>query len=450
MPSGEIAESTRAQSGLSRFLVVWAGQMVSAIGSGLSAFTLGVFAFHATGLATSYALIVLWSFLPQFLLSPIGGVLADRFDRRLLIVIGDLGGAAGIFFIFLAMALRHLQLWQIDLGVAITSTFVAVHAPAYKASVSDLLPPDDYAKASGLVQLAGSAQFLLSPLIAGILMGFLNIRYILLIDIATYLFANLTVLVVRRRMAPFASVETASRFIDDLREGFHSTIADQGIRWLIGITALVLFCIGLLQALLGPMLLSFSSARTLGITQSVCAIGMLISSLLIGAVGAKRHLVAILSCSLALMGVFFSCLGLTTHILLFVIPGFCFFFVIPFANMTIDLLIRNNIDNRRQGRVWSFVSLITYSGAIAAYLMAGFLADRVFNPLFLPHGLLAHSLPARLVGAGPGRGIAFMFVLSGIAVATLALFVFRSRQIRRLEVNALAAISDSRSIPVGH
>jgi MFS family permease len=429
--------SARARRDFSQFLIVWVGQLVSAIGSGLSAFTLGVYAFRTTGLATSYALIVLCGFLPSFLLKPIGGVLADRLDRRLLIVAGDLGAAAGLLFILVMMSVGTIQLWQIYLGVAISSVFVAVHAPAYKASISDLLPPDDYARASGLIQLAGSAQFLLSPLIAGILMGLLSIKYILIIDIITYIAAIITVIVVRRKMVPFTARPDASRFLDELREGFQSTVTHKGIRSLIGITALVLFYIGLLQTLFGPMVLSFTDVRTLGVAQSVCAIGMLFSSILIGIVEWKKNFVAVLACSLGLMGLFFSFLGLSTNIILLVIPGFFFFFAIPFVNSSIDVLIRNNIDNSKQGRVWSFVSVITYSGAVVAYGAGGVLADRVFNPLFLAHGIFADSLLGRLVGIGPGRGIAFMFVVSGLSVLILAFFVFRSKDIKGLEPQPL-------------
>jgi MFS transporter, DHA3 family, macrolide efflux protein len=425
--------STQPNRDFHRFLIVWAGQMVSAIGTGLSAFTLGVYAFRTTGLATSYALIVLFGVLPSFLLKPIGGVLADHFDRRLLIVISDLGGAAGLVFILFIMSAGHIRLWQIDLGVAMTSVFAALRDPAYKASISDFLSPDDYAKASGLVHLAGSAQFLVSPLIAGILIGFFDIKYILTIDIGTYALAIVTVMVVRRKMVAFMAKPMEGRFIDELREGFQATVANKGIRWLIGITALVLFYIGLLQALFAPMVLEFTDVRKLGISQSVCAIGMLVSSLLIGVAGGKSNFVAILAGSLGLMGLFFSFLGLSTNIFLLIIPGFFFFFVIPFVNSSIDVLIRNNIDNSQQGRVWSFVSVITYSGAVLSYFVAGFLADHVFNPLFLPHGIFADSILGRLVGIGPGRGIAFMFVMSGLAVVTLAFFVFRSKEIKGLE-----------------
>ncbi len=416
----------------STFLIVWAGQMVSAIGSGLTAFSLGVYAFQTAGTATSYAMMILFAFLPSFLLNPVGGVLADRFDRRLLIIIGDLGAAGGLLFILAMMTFGTIQLWQIYLGVAISSVFVAVHAPSYKASVSDLVPAELYAKASGLIQLAGAAQFLIAPLIAGILMGYMDIKYILVIDIFTFLVAIIAVSVVRRKTTAFLEKMDKQKFFDELKEGFMVTVTHKGVLSLIGITGLILFYIGLLQTLFGPMVLSFTDAKTLGIALSSCAIGMLASSFLIGVFGQKKNQVTMLALFLGLMGIFFALMGISTNIILIVIPGFLFFCTIPFVNTSIEVLIRNNIDNAVQGRVWSFVSVITYLGSVLAYLTAGFLADQVFNPMFRANGMLADSF-GQLVGTGPGRGIGFLFFISGLCVTLLALLVFRSRKIRALE-----------------
>lgn len=414
-----------------KFLIVWSGQMVSAVGSGLTAFSLGVYAFQKTGTASSYALMILFAFLPAFLLNPVGGVLADRFDRRLLIIIGDLGAAAGLLFILAMMSFGAVELWQIYLGVAISSIFVAVHTPAYKASVSDLVSPEQYAKASGLIQLAGAAQFLVAPLIAGILMGYMEIKYILVIDVCTFLVAIAAVSFVRRKSSVVAEKAVKQQFFDELKEGFKATVAHKGVFSLIGITALILFYIGLLQTLFGPMVLAFADAKTLGIALSSCAVGMLVSSFFIGAFGQKSR-VTVLSFFLGLMGIFFALMGISTNIALVVIPGFLFFFTLPFVNTSIEVLIRNNIDNAVQGRVWSFVSVITYLGSVLAYLCAGFLADHIFNPMFQTNGILTDSF-GQLIGIGPGRGIGFMFFCSGLCVALLAIAVFRSGKIRALE-----------------
>lgn len=127
------------------------------IGSGLTMFSLGVYVYQQTHSVSSYTFILFCVFLPPFILRPFGGILADRHDRCLMMLIGDLGATLGLLFILFMMLSGHIQLWQIYLGIAISSTFSAFQEPAYKALVTDFIPKDQYAKASGLMQLTGSA-----------------------------------------------------------------------------------------------------------------------------------------------------------------------------------------------------------------------------------------------------------------------------------------------------
>jgi MFS family permease len=73
------------------FFTMWLGQMVSITGSNMSGFALGIYAFPQTGSPTQFALISLANVLPRALLSPVAGVLADRLDRRRLMLLADLG-----------------------------------------------------------------------------------------------------------------------------------------------------------------------------------------------------------------------------------------------------------------------------------------------------------------------------------------------------------------------
>ena len=86
-----------------RFLLLWAGELVSSVGSGLTGFGLGVYVFRMTGRASDMALVSLLAFLPSLLLSVSAGVLADRYDRRLLMMAGDGLSALGILYIFFCM-----------------------------------------------------------------------------------------------------------------------------------------------------------------------------------------------------------------------------------------------------------------------------------------------------------------------------------------------------------
>jgi MFS family permease len=139
-----------------------------------------------------------------------------------------------------------------------------------------------------------------------------------------------------------------------------------------------------------------------------------------------------LALSLFLSGLFFAGIGLSTNILGVTVAGFLFFATLPFINTSIEVLIRKNIDNRQQGRVWSIISMITYLGSIIAFTVAGFLADHIFNPLLVADGLLAETVGG-IVGVGAGRGIAFMFLISGCMISLIAGLIWRNAAIKDLE-----------------
>jgi len=426
---------TRPGTGYSSFLLIWLGQFVSLIGTGLTVFSLGVYVYQKTAAASSYVLILLCFFLPPFLLKPWGGILADRYDRRMMMIIGDLGSSLGLLFIFVMMLKGNIELWHIYAGIAVSSVFCAFQEPAYQALITDLLPEERYARGSGLVQLAHSAQYLISPFLAGMLISVMDIEYIFLIDISTLFLAGSVVLWTRKISAAPAPKNAGKNFLAEFREGFRSFSTNRGVVNLVLTIMVVLFFVGLLQSLLIPMLLDLAPAKTVGISQSVCASGMLLGSLFLGIFGGIKSLVKTLSVSLFVAGVFFAGLGLSTGIVLISLAGFLFFASLPFINTSIEVLVRKNIDNETQGRVWSIISMVSYLGSLTAFALAGFLADRVFNPLLEPGGTLAETA-GLVVGTGKGRGIALLFVISGVMISAIALGIGRNHHIKGLEETA--------------
>jgi len=414
------------------FLIIWLGQLMSAIGSGLTAFALGVFVFQKTQSATSFSLIILFSFLPSLILLPFGGVLADRFDRKKMMIIGDAGAITGLLFILLVMLSGSIELWQIYIGVAMSSVFAAIQSPAYKAAVSDLVSAELYSQASGLIQIAGSAQYLISPIIAGFLISVFDIKLVLIIDIITFLMAVVAVFMIKKQDAAPQKHES-HEFFHDMADSYRYLLAQQGVLWLVILTSMVCFYIGLLQSLFGPMMLTLTNSKTLGIALSVSASGMLVSSMFIGIFGIGKSKVFILSLSLALAGLFYALMGLFTTVVLIIICCFLFFSTLPFVNTSVEVLIRSNVDNEKQGRIWSMVSAISQVGYILAFGSAGFLADHLFNPLFYADGALSQTI-GQIIGTGQGRGIGFLFVISGLLVSILALIIGRVNKIGALEL----------------
>ena len=134
-----------------KFLLLWAGELVSSIGGGLTSFGLGIYIFQKTGNASGMAFMTLLAFLPGLLLKVPAGVLADRYDRRLLMMIGDGFSGLGVLYILICMMNGGASVWQIYLGVIISSVFSALLEPAYTATITDLLTKEQYSKANGLV-----------------------------------------------------------------------------------------------------------------------------------------------------------------------------------------------------------------------------------------------------------------------------------------------------------
>lgn len=423
---------TQVNKSFGYFMVLWAGEWISSIGSGLTAFVLGIYVYQMTGTASSVAMVTLCAFLPTIILGPVGGVLADRFDRRLMMIIGDLFSAFGLVFVLIVMLLGEPALWQIYAGVTFSSVFVSLLEPAYKATITDLLTEEQFAKASGLVQLAGASKYLLSPIIAGILLTIMDVKNILIIDIATFFITLLTVFFVKRNLRVIQKTKIKLRIIKDLKNGWDTLIASKGVLQLTVILSVITFYMGLLQTLFTPMLLPYMNPKTLGTIMSLSASGMLIGSLLIGIFNMKSSYLRVLTIGLGFAGIFFSLLGITTNIYLLSVTGFMFFAALPFINTSADVMIRKKIPSEAQGRAWGIIGILSQLGYVASYAVGGTLADNVFNPLLREGGLLTPTF-GNFFGIGEGRGTGLMFIVSGLLIVILSLIIPHIKSIRALE-----------------
>lgn len=430
-PAEEARSEAEVARGMRSFMVIWGAQLVARIGNGLTAFGLSVHVYQQTGLSASVAAVTMAAFLPGVLLAPLGGVLADRFDRRLLMIAGDAMSALGLVALLLAFRGGFDGVVVVCVCVAFSSVFTSVMDPAYRATVTDLLTPKQYARAGGLVQFASASQYLVSPALAGLLMAWFGIEVVLLIDIATMAVTTLCMAVVWRTIRSVK--RTAERgFWADLRSGVAFLAGHRGITVLMLLVTLVTFCMGFLQTLLTPMLLDLSSEEVLGVVRSVAAVGMVVSSLAIGIFGMGGRHRAYMATGLALGGVVVALMGATVNVLLIGVLAFVFFMTLPPLNTSIEVMVRSAIPNETQGKVWGLVGLVSQLGYIVAYGVSGVLADSVFNPLLTGDGALADGL-GRVIGVGESRGIGLMFVIVGALMILTALAIPRMGSVRELE-----------------
>ena len=409
-----------------KFLLLWSGDLISQIGGGLTSFGLGVYIFNQTGSAAQMALVTLLGFLPTLLLSVPAGVLADMFDRRLLMMIGDGCSALGILYILITMMTGEASHWQICLGVFISSFFSSLLEPSYRATVTDMLSEEEYTKANGLTSLSGSARYLVSPLIAGLLLGAFDIKLLLIIDICTFFITLATTAFVKKSIAS-KKIEKKEGFFAILLEGWKGVFSRKGVLLLIMVSALISMFIGVIQILSEPLLLSFTDSKTLGISETVCALGMLVTALITGIVGIHKHHSVILSLSLVLAGVFMVGFSFKENVILVCFFGFLFFAMLPFANSCLDYLARTNIPNELQGRVWGFIGFISQLGYIPAYAFSGVLADSL----------------GKIHNMGVGRGSARVIAISGIMLIAVSSLILFSKKIRNLEKGSELSVKEN-------
>ncbi|MBP3234407.1 MAG: MFS transporter [Eubacterium sp.] len=404
------------KSNYKKFLLLWSGEFISSIGGGLTSFGLSVYVFQKTGSAASTALVALLAFLPVLLLSPIAGVLADRYDRCLLMMLGDGMSGAGLIYILICMFTGEARLYQICTGVLISAVFSSLLEPSYRATVTDMLTEDEYSKASGMMSLAGSARYLISPMLAGILLGVSDVKLLLIIDICTFVLTVICTAIVRKSRLS-KHTKTNESFIESFKVGWRAITEKKGIFMLIVISSVITCFMGAVQILVEPMILDFESSKVLGISETVCASGMLCSSIIIGIVGIKKNFTRVLSISLTMCGLAMIGFGFKENIRLICGFGFMFFFMLPFANNCLDYMTRTNIEATKQGRAWGLISFLSQIGYVFAYGGAGLLADKI----------------AEIRHVGVGRGAAMVIMISGALLSVMALSILRFKSIRELE-----------------
>ena len=404
------------KSNFSKFILLWAGELISGVGGGLTSFGLGVYVFQKTGSAASMALVTLLAFLPTLLFSVPAGVLADRYDRRLLMMIGDGCSALGIFYILVCMRSGEAALYQICIGVFVSAVFSALLEPAYRATVTDLLTKEEYSRAGGMVSIAGSARYLISPVLAGALLAVSDMRLLLLIDICTFFPTVIGAAVVRKEIAVKEKAGEES-FIESFRQGWRAVTGRRGILILITVSALITFFMGTFQILAQPVILNFADSTVLGIGETVCACGMVVSGLFLGVKGIKSGHARILSVSLLIAGIGMAGFGVRENIFCACGFGFIFFAMLPFANNCLDYLIRRNIPDALQGRAWGLIGFISQIGYVAAYGLAGAAADKA----------------AEKFRVSVGRGATGIVMAAGALLGPTAFFLYFVKSVRALE-----------------
>ena len=417
------------------FTIVWIGQVFSLLGTSMTSFALAIWAWQISGRATTLALISFFSFAPTVLVSPFAGVLVDRWNRKLTMMLSDLAAGLSTVATLSLFALGRLQIWHLFVTGAFTGAFQAFQFPAYSAAVTMMIPKQQYARASGMLSMAQFASGVFAPIVAALLIDVIGIGGIMTVDLISLLVAILFLLLVRIPELDATKRQGQMNILKESAYGFQYIYKRSS---LLGLQLVLFFCnlfSGVTYTLLNPMILSRTDNDkiVLGSVQSAGAIGGVAGGLLLSVWGGpKRKVHGILIGMLlsSLLGQLLLGLGRTMHV--WALASFLSVFFIPIINGSNQAIWQSKVPPDVQGRVFATRRLIAQMTTPAAMLLSGALADNFFEPAMRLRGGLDVTL-GWLVGTGPGAGIALMNVVAGVLGVVVSVGSYAFHMIRKAE-----------------
>jgi hypothetical protein len=443
MKQRQQVESGAGTSSFRIFFLIWFGQLISQLGSGLTGFALGVWVYQQTNSVTQLTLISFFGGLAFVVFSPIAGVLVDRWDRRMALIVSEAGATLLPLGLALLIAIGYTPIWAVYLIVAVSALFRSFQFPAFAAATTLIVPKAQLGRASGLVQLALGVSQLLSPVLAGVLMGLIYLEGVFIVDIVTFVISIATLMLVRIPRPTPSATAGAERgsLLTELSFGWRYIVARPGLLGLLLFFAASNFLMSTVVVLSTPLILSFASPAVLGTVLSVAGCGLLLGSTVMSIWGGPKRRVYGVFGAMALSALSIIVAGLTLSAWLIGAAAFFFSAGLPILAASSQAIWQRKIPADIQGRVFATRTMIAQGSMPLAYLVSGPLVDRVFTPLLVEGGPLAGSV-GRVIGVGPVRGIGLLFIIMGLLSLVSIVLGYLYPPLRRVEEDLPDAIPD--------
>ena len=416
-------------TGMFGFTLVWLGQLVSVLTTNMTAFALTIWVFEMTGSVTALGLMQVFFITPYLLITPFAGVMVDRHNRKLMMMISDLVAGLATISILVLQSMGALHVWQLYAAAIFQGLGNAFQWPAYSATISLMVPKEKYGRANGMMSLIDSGPGVLAPLMAGALLPVIGLTGILSLDVVTFILA-ITVLFFVYIPQPPRTQEGAQSQGNMFREaafGFKYIFARPS---LLGLQLVFFFgnlCMGIAFTVLAPMILLRTGNDTvsLGLVQSAGAIGGVVGGIAMSLWGGFKRRVHGVLAGWMISSFFASLIGLSVWLPVWIGAMALSSLFGPLINGSNQAIWQSKVSPDMQGRVFSARTLIAWLPNPIAPLIAGILADYVLEPAMSTPGGLPLSLGG-LIPPGPGAGMGlliFLGSLGGILAGLTGYFV---------------------------
>ena len=428
-------EKSTRPTGMFGFTMVWLGQIISVLATNMSAFALTIWVFEKTGSATALAWVQVFFITPLLIISPFAGVMVDKHNRKLMMMMSDLTAGLGTIAILVLQAFGILEVGHLYAAAVLQGLGNAFQWPAYSAAISTMISKEQYGRANGMMSLIEMGPGILAPMLAGALLPVIRLTGILSLDVVTFVLA-ISILFFVHIPQPARTAEGAQGQGTIFKEavyGFRYIFARPS---LLGLQLVFFFgnlCTGIAYILVAPMILlrTGNDSVSLGLVQSAGAIGGVVGGVAMSAWGGFTRRVHGVLAGWMMSGFFFSLMGMGTSLSLWMAASVLSTILVPLINGSNQAIWQAKVAPDVQGRVFSARRMIAWIPNTVSPLIAGMLGDYALEPAMRTSTSSLVPLFGWLVPPGPGAGMGLLIVfgsLGGLLAGLVGYFIHPIRQ----------------------
>ncbi len=375
-------ETTATGQTFRRYIFFWSGQLFSLLGSSIVQIVLVYWIFFETGSLTIVSLASFFSFLPQFILGPLAGVFADRWNRKALIGLSDFCQALTTLSLIILFFFNIRQVWLIIFINSIRGVFQAFHWPVVSAIIPLMIPKKNLSRMNGVNYFFTGLVNTMGPIIAGILLLLFPLDQILWVDILTFLIAITPLLLIK--IPPILKKNLPKHkksYFKELKVGFKAIKVVPGLLTLLFVATILNFLGNPFNTLMIPYVSGThsGSVENLAIVLASIQAGMFVGAIIvvIKKVWNKKPLIIFTGILIGEVGHLILALAPPQNFLMISIGGFMFAFIVPFVNTMFLTILQTVIPPDKQGRVMSNVITIVTLVSPISMLISGPIAELI-------------------------------------------------------------------------
>lgn len=423
------------QYSLRTFYIIILTQTFSLVGSRMSSLAIGIKVFDDTGKATPLALVALFNLIPNLLFVNIAGVIADRWDRKRLMMLSDAGQALGTVLLFISFASGSFQLWHLYTVAILQSIAGVFQGPAFMSSITMLVPDKHRDRANAIMQMSNPAANIVAPILTGLLFAMIGVTGVISIDLLTFLvaIAVMSVITIPHPEKTAEGQQHKGSMRQEVQVGFKFLWSRRMLFYLLLHAMLLNFLFNMAGIYGTPYILTITGSKAaLGTLLAIEGIAMVSGGIVFSAWGGTKVRMHTMMPGVFLMGISFMLYGIARTPALLGLSIFFGLFVNPMVNACFMSLFQLKTPPDMQGRVFASIQMMAMGMTPLAYIIAGPLADNIMEPAVRSS---AWHVLAPIFGSEPGAGMGAIFAFNGLVCALITLGLYAYRPYRTLEAN---------------